>query len=112
MERRKNKRASLNSKLEVKSLFQSGNQQDIKSNFAIDITDISKSGMGFIANEILPLEHYFNTKVIIDENREFFCVLKIVRVEEMESGFHYGSEFVGLAEILSYQIDDYVEEIE
>lgn len=112
IDRRKNRRVALNSKLAVESLFKSGEQQNVKSNFPITITDISKTGMGFVAEEVLPMDHYFNTRVVIDEKREFFCVLKIIRIKEVEDGFQYGSEFVGLAEVLSHDIDDYVSEVQ
>lgn len=111
-DRRRKKRVPLSSQLNVESLFKSGEQTSIKSNFDIVITDISKGGMGFITEEVLPVDYYFNAKVVIDAEKMFYCVLKVVRVDKEETGYRYGSEFVGLAEILGHNIDEYIEECE
>ena len=79
--------------------------QDIEAK--INIYDISKRGLGFRSSSDLPVDFYFNANIIFDEERHFFCVLKIVRKDVLEDGFSYGCEFVGLAETLAVMIEEY-----
>jgi hypothetical protein len=68
--------------------------------------------LGFICETDLPVNHFFNSKVVIDEDKMFYCVLKIVRSQKINKGYLIGSEFVGLADILGKQIDEYISELE
>lgn len=82
-----------------------------KRNVNIEVTDISKGGLGFNATESLPLDYYFNAKIDLGNSRMFYCVLKIIRKDETEEGYNYGCEFTGLADILSLYIDEFESEI-
>ena len=106
-ERRKNKRVSFNLRLVVDSLYKQDyvELKDIESE--IEILDISKSGIGFVSEADMPMNFYFNAHIVLDEEKRFFGVLKIIRKQEIENGFNYGCEFVGLADILSSVIDEY-----
>ncbi len=78
----------------------------------IEVTNLSKTGLGFVCAHEMPLDYYFNAKITIDDERFFFSVLKIVRKEAEADGFYHGCEFVGLADILSESVDEYEKEIE
>lgn len=110
-ERRKATRLPVNIKLKIESLY----KQDVESmkdvNENITVTNISKTGIGFVCEHEMPLEYYFNAKIIIDDEKYFYSVLKIVRKVRDEEDFNYGCEFVGLADILSKSIDEYEDEI-
>ncbi len=106
MERRKFKRLPINMTLNIESLYKQDEEYDAK-NVAIQFTDISKSGIGFESHSDLPLGFYFNGKIELDDEKKFYGVLKIVRKVESGDSYHYGCEFVGLADILSGCLDDY-----
>ncbi|MCT4620148.1 MAG: PilZ domain-containing protein [Marinisporobacter sp.] len=111
-EKRKHKRVPIHMDLEIESLYVSGDHEGIKLNEKILVTNISKTGMAFISSKELPMNHFFNAKVAIDEEKMFYSVLRIVRSRKLEDGYDIGCEFVGLANILSEYIDDYVVEVE
>jgi len=109
-ERRKSKRVNFKLKLVVDSLY---NQDHIELNNIeneIEILDISRSGLGFISEADMPMNFYFNANIVMDEDKRFFGVLKIIRKTENEDRFDYGCEFIGLADILSNVIDEYDKE--
>ncbi len=82
-----------------------------KREINIEVTNISKSGLGFNAVEELPLFFYFNAKIDLGNGRMFYSVLKIIRKDETSEGYNYGCEFTGLADILSLYIDEYESEM-
>ena len=110
-ERRKFKRLPVNIKLVIESLYKQDAERVDSLNESITVTNISKSGIGFVSEHDMPLDYYFNAKIIIDDEKYFFSVLKIIRKEDDANHFNYGCEFVGLADILSRSIDDYEKEI-
>lgn len=107
IERRRHKRLPIKLKLDIDKLFRQGNELITDLDESIEVTDISKRGIGFRCDDDLPLDYYFNSKIEFDEERFFYCVIKIIRKEDLESGYHYGCEFVGLAEFLSRKVDEY-----
>jgi len=106
MERRKNKRFPFEITLNIQELYKQDNVkiEDLDEEF--QVIDISKSGLGFACKHELPIDFYFNAKITIDADRFFFTVLKIIRIDKVEDEFHYGCEFVGLADILSNTIEN------
>ncbi len=111
-EKRMNKRVPVHMHLTIESLYKSGETEKISISEEITVTNISKRGIGFLCSSSLPLDHYFNAKIKIDEEKTFYCVLKIVRCKKINQGYQIGCEFIGLANILGKNIDLYVEEIE
>lgn len=106
-DRRKYKRIPFNIKLVVDSLYKQDHVELNNLESEIEILNISKSGLGFESRADLPMDFYFNAHIVLDEEKRFFGVLKIIRKGELEDGFSYGCEFVGLADILSNIIEEY-----
>jgi len=109
-ERRKTKRIDFNLKLVVDSLYKQDHVELNNIENEIEVLDISKSGLGFFSEADMPMDFYFNAHIIMDEDKRFFGVLKIVRKSQKEDGYKYGCEFIGLADILSNVIDEYDKE--
>lgn len=89
------------------------NQEEVRKEsreIAIEILDISKGGIGFLAKEDLPLSYYFNAKIDLGHGRQFYSVLRILRKDVISDGFNYGCEFTGLADILTHYIDSFEDE--
>lgn len=111
-DRRKYKRLPIELHLEINSLFKQGYLIIDDLNATIDIINISKSGIGFITKNHLPLGYYFDAKIEFPNNEFFYAVIKIIRKEIFEERYLYGCEFVGLAEFLADKVDNYQKEIE
>ncbi len=112
-ERRKFKRYPTHISIKIESLFKQDYDKIDDVNEDIEVVDVSKAGVGFNSKHILPLNYYFNAKIIFDETKYFYSVLKIIRIIKAEQeSFHYGCEFVGLADILASSVEEYGDFIE
>lgn len=108
IERRKHKRLPIQLNLHVNKLFKQDNIKIEGKQADIEVLDISKTGIKFVCNKLLPIGYYFDTKIQLTENDFFYAVIRIVRVnEEKENEYNYGAEFIGLAPFLANKIDDY-----
>lgn len=113
-ERRKHKRFPIELSLTASKLFKQDYVCLDDVNADISLIDISRSGIGFSSGKVLPLNYYFDTKVILDGQDYFYCVIKIVRVGNIDEDgrYHYGAEFVGLAPFLANKVDEYGKELD
>lgn len=107
-DKRKNKRTGIKLYLEVSSVFKQDNVRISEINAPIEVTDISQGGIGFISENVLPLDFYFNAKFDFGgENNMFYGVVRIIRCTPLEDGMYsYGCEFVGKAPIFDYIFDE------
>lgn len=109
--RRKYERFPTNISIRIESLYKQDYIRIDDVNGDIQVIDVSKSGVGFASAHELPINYYFNAKITFDEDRFFYSVLKIIRIEQEGKQYHYGCEFVGLADILSSTVDEYGEKL-
>lgn len=105
MERRKNKRFPFEITLKIEELYKQDNIKIENINEVFQVVDLSKSGVGFLCGDDLPLDFYFNAKITIDQEKHFYSVAKIIRKDKEENIYRYGCEFVGLADILSNLVE-------
>lgn len=107
-EHRKEKRTDLNMSLEVSSLFKQDNVKVVNLNAPIEVKNVSKSGIGFATESVLPIGYYFNAKLEFKKAGESLnCVVRILRQGRTEDGKHfYGCEFVGMASVFDYIFED------
>jgi hypothetical protein len=106
-ERRKHRRLPIKLEIDIDKLFKQDNEIIHDINESIEVINISRTGLGFLCKDNLPLDYYFNAKIEFDKFRYFYCVLKIIRKEVLEDTHLFGCEFVGLAEFLSHKVDEY-----
>jgi hypothetical protein len=111
-EKRKHKRLPLKLELTISSLFKQDFELIDDVNESIQVKNISKTGIGFTCSHELPLGFYFDAKIQLTEDKFFYAVLKIIRVEEINNGYSVGCEFIGLADILSDRVDLYRYDLE
>ena len=106
-ERRKSKRTSLESKLIIKRLGPDasvGPNQEV----AIEILDVSKSGVGFSCPEALAIGEVYESFLTIWTKEVLHAFIQIVRIEmNGQNGFIYGASFVGLPEMEASRIEVY-----
>ena len=72
-----------------------------------DVTDISKSGIGFDCKKKLEINSYYDAKIQIWTKEVVDAVIQIVRSEEKPDGFHYGGVFIGMTDTDALKIDIY-----
>lgn len=92
-ERRKSKRLELESKIIIKSLNDPGEQHET----TIDITDVSKTGVGFNCDLPLQIGTVYEAYLTIWTKEVIHAFIEIVRIEKQGDHFNYGSTFVGMA---------------
>lgn len=107
IEMRREKRWPAKLELEISSLFKQDNVKVENINAPIEVTDVSKAGLGFRAQSVLPIGYYFNARLVLAEGEALNCVVRIIRQQQMEDYYIYGCEIVGTASIMDYVINDY-----
>lgn len=101
-ERRKSKRTELLSKLLIKRLG-----GETAEEVGIDITDLSKTGIGFTCVEPLLIGNVYETFLTIWTKEVIHAFLEIIRIEKIEGGFAYGAIFIGMPEMDASRIEVY-----
>lgn len=101
-ERRKSKRTQLQSKIVVKRLDGSANEE-----VDIEVVDVSKSGVGFTCDRALTIGAIYESYLTIWTREVLHAVLEIVRIEKKEDTISYGATFVGMPEMDAARIEVY-----
>lgn len=107
-ERRKAKRMPVKLTLEINNLYKQDNVKVSNIQAPIEVINISKNGIGFFSESVLPVGYYFNANINLGNEDTLHCVIQIIRSQPMEDNrTMYGCEFVGMAAILSYIFEEY-----
>ncbi|RKI40976.1 PilZ domain-containing protein [bacterium D16-51] len=107
-EQRRAKRTPIQMSLEVSSVFKQDNVRVRHMHAPIEIRNISRNGIGFVTESILPIGYYFDAKLNFMKTGESLkCVVRILRQSKEEDGKNfYGCEFVGLSSVFDYIFDE------
>ncbi len=107
-EQRRAKRTPIRINLEVSSVFKQGNVRVRYMHATIEICNISRNGIGFVTESILPIGYYFGAKLnFLETGKSLKCVAHIVRQsKEEDKKYFYGCEFVGLSPVFDYIFDE------
>jgi len=107
-ERRRAKRMPVRLNLKISELYKQDNVKVLNIDAPIEVVNISKTGIGFKSESILPVGYYFNASINLGFKETLHTVVKIIRSQPIDDKLTmYGCEFVGMAEILSYIFDAY-----
>lgn len=101
-ERRKDKRTIMTSTLVMKQVDGSSNKQ-----VSIEITDVSKSGIGFKCKEQLQIGEVYESFLMIWTKEVIHAVIQIVRIELKKGYYSYGAVFLGLPDADAARIEVY-----
>lgn len=105
-EKRKHKRLDLEVNVQLERLDEEG--VTTLKYVHVDVTDISRSGIGFSCNRELEVGSYYDTKIQIWTKEVVDAVIEIVRREDEDGkGFHYGAVFIGMTDTDALKIDIY-----
>lgn len=112
-DRRKAKRMPVTLSLEILNLYKQDNVQVSNLHAPIEVINVSKTGIAFLTESVLPLGYYFNANINLGEGEDtLHTVVEIVRCQQQEDKkTMYGCEFIGMATVLSYVFDEYDEKI-
>lgn len=107
-EKRREKRMPIKLSLEISDLYKQNYVHVININAPIEVSNISKSGLGFSSESKLPIGYYFNASINLGNRETLHSVIKIIRSQPINDKLTmYGCEFIGMAEILSFVFDAY-----
>ena len=107
-EKRRSKRINVDMALNISNIFRQDNVMIENIDAPIQVTNISKRGIGFETQAVLPIGYYFNAKITLgNQESSLFTVVQIVRSEDRDGCFYYGCEFIGLAPILDFIFEDF-----
>lgn len=95
-ERRKNKRIELESKLILKRL---DGIDEKAEEVAIEVIDVSKTGMGFNCTIPLEIGAVYEAHLTIWTKETIHAFVEIVRIEKLDNVFKYGCIFIGMPEM-------------
>lgn len=101
-ERRKSRRLELNSTLLMKRLDASEPEE-----IGIEVTDLSKTGVGFRCDRALTIGAVYEGYLTIWTKQVLHAFMEVVRIEKKEDTFCYGAIFVGMPQIDAERIEIY-----
>lgn len=104
-EKRKHKRLDLDVKIQLERLDEEG--VTTLKYVHVDVTDISRSGIGFTCAKELEVGSYYDTKIQIWTKEVVDAVIEIVRREDASGEYHYGAVFIGMTDTDALKIDIY-----
>lgn len=104
-EKRRHKRLDLDVSVQLERLDENG--ITTLKYLHVDVTDISRSGLGFTAKKLLEVGTYYDTKIQIWTGEVVDAVVEIVRRNECGDDFQYGSVFIGMSTTDALKIDIY-----
>ncbi len=104
-EKRLHKRTDLHSKVTLKLISETKEERTVEA----ELTNVSKDGIGFLTKDQLLVGSVFQSVIELWTKQKIDVLLKIVRCEEVNGQYEYGSIFVGMRDhesmrILIYQM--------
>ena len=105
-EKRRYKRLDLDVSLQLERLDEAGVTTFKYAH--VDVTDISRSGIGFKSKNELAIGSFYDTKIQIWTKEVVDAVIEIIRCEKQSDGLYkYGCVFIGMTDIDALKIDIY-----
>jgi hypothetical protein len=101
-ERRRNNRLELMSKIVINRLDGSK-----KEEIAIEVNDVSKTGVGFQCKEALNIGAVYESYLTIWTKEIIHAFIEIVRIEKVGQAYIYGGIFIGMPEMDASRIEIY-----
>jgi len=103
-EKRRAERTELTSKIIIKKL---GGTDEGVSEVSIEVTDVSKTGVGFVCTEKLEIGAVYESYLTIWTKEIIHCFMEIVRIEKTGDIFTYGAIFIGMPDMEQKRIEVY-----
>lgn len=110
LDRRKENRHPVSIQLFISDLFRKDQRGIHDLETPVKVEDISNSGLCFLSECVLPVDYYFNAKVVLAKHSisPIFTTVKIIHAEVVDRRhYRYGCEFTNLPKNLGAIIDAY-----
>lgn len=104
-EKRKHKRLDLDVDIQLERLDEAG--VTTLKYVHVDVTDLSRSGIGFTCAKELETGTYYDTKIQIWTKEIVDAVIEIIRRVEKDGVYQYGAVFIGMTDTDALKIDIY-----
>jgi D-mannonate dehydratase len=104
-EKRKHKRLDLDVNVQLERLDEEG--ITTLKYVHVEVTDISRSGIGFKSQQALEIGTYYDARIQIWTKEIIDAVIEIVRREDKDGGYQYGGIFIGMTDTDALKIDIY-----
>lgn len=104
-EKRKDKRLDLDVNVQLERLDE--DSVTTLKYVHVDVTDISRSGIGFRSKVALETGTYYDVKIQIWTKEVVDAVIEIIRRTENPDGYAYGGIFIGMTDTDALKIDIY-----
>lgn len=104
-EKRRHKRLDLDVNIQLERLDEAG--VTTLKYVHVDVTDLSRSGIGFTCARELGKGSFYDTKIQIWTKEVVDVVLEIVRCEKKGDLYQYGAAFIGMTDTDALKIDIY-----
>ena len=105
-EKRRHKRLHLDVSLQLERIDEAG--VTTLKYVHVDVTDISRSGLGFKSMQELTVGTYYDAKIQIWTKEIVDAVIEIVRCDAQNYGeYKYGCIFIGMTDVDALKIDIY-----
>jgi hypothetical protein len=105
-EKRKHKRLDLDVNVQLERLVEENGITTLRY-LHVDVSDVSKSGIGFASNHRLEIGTYYDTKIQIWTKEVVDAVIEVVRREEHDGIYQYGAVFIGMNDTDALKIEIY-----
>lgn len=102
-DKRRNMRTTLKSKLLIKKLGTESSGMEVP----IEITDVSKTGVGFNCIQPLEIGAVYEAFITIWTKEVIHAFIEIIRIEKREDSYSYGGIFIGMPEMDAARIEIY-----
>lgn len=103
IERRKNKRMDLESRLIIRRLDSNEEPEEV----AIEVIDVSKTGIGFNCTVPLEIGAVYEAYLTLWTKEVIHAFIEIVRIVKEDDVFKYGAIFIGMSEMDASRIEIY-----
>ncbi|MCH5332959.1 MAG: PilZ domain-containing protein [Agathobacter sp.] len=104
-EKRRHKRLDLDVNIQLERLDEEG--VTTLKYVHVDVTDLSRSGIGFVCARELEKGSFYDTRIRIWTKEVLEVVLEIVRCEKKGDLYQYGASFIGMTDTDALKIDIY-----
>lgn len=110
-EKRRDKRIPIGMSLSISDLYKDGVDAIIDLESAIEVTDISSRGIGFVSKCILPIGYYFIANIELASNLpQIITDVRIVRSSAIDrETYHYGAQFVTVSASVRKMLKEFEE---
>ena len=109
IEKRAQERLPVGIKLTVSNLYKEQSNTIMDLDMAVEVTDISSLGIGFISQCVLPVGYFFIANIELAEDLpQIITDVRIIRSSAIDRDhYHYGCEFVSISPSVQKMLDEF-----